>query len=447
MSEAQEIQIGEQQDAEVRREMGVYDDRALQQYVSDIGLRLARQSERPNLPWHFTIVDVPAINAFALPGGYVYVTRGILPFLDDEAQLASVLGHEIGHVTARHAAQQYSKSTGAELGVLLGSIFVPEVRPFGQLAETGVGVLMLKYGRDDELEADRLGVRYAARAGWDPDAMLRMLSTLARIEDATDDKGVPNWLSTHPSPDNRIARVQGAIQQAEATARAVNHDDYLRRIDGIVYGDNPEQGVVRGATFLHPRLRFALDFPDGWDVHNGQTQVAAKEPGVKAFMVLQPVARPAGGTIEAAALRSMQQAGFTALEGGATTIGGLNAFVATYQGTMQDLGRVGVRAAHIVYDGNMYLVAGVAPMPIYYRVEAIFSQSLRSFHPMTRGEAEGIRPSRLALYTARAGDTWPSIADRQGRGVIKPATLAIMNNHLPGEPPRPGERLKIVVSG
>src|SRR5438034_10468257 len=153
MSEDQEIQIGRQQDVEVRREMGVYGDRALQQYVSDIGLRLAQQSERPNLPWHFTIVDVPAINAFALPGGYIYITRGIMPFLDDEAELAGVLGHEIGHVTARHAAQQYSKSTGAELGVLLGSIFVPEIRPFGGLAETGLGLLMLKYSRDDELQA------------------------------------------------------------------------------------------------------------------------------------------------------------------------------------------------------------------------------------------------------------------------------------------------------
>ena len=131
MSEQQEMSIGQQQDAEVRRQMGVYDDRALQAYVSDIGLRLAHGSERPNLPWQFTIVDVPAINAFALPGGYIYITRGLLPFLGDEAELAGVLGHEIGHVTARHAAQQYSKSTGAELGVLLGSIFVPEVRPFG----------------------------------------------------------------------------------------------------------------------------------------------------------------------------------------------------------------------------------------------------------------------------------------------------------------------------
>ena len=447
MSEEEELQIGQQQDAEIRRGMGAYDDGALQQYIGDVGLRLARLSERPRLPWQFTIVDAPAINAFALPGGYIYVTRGILPFLDDEAQLAGVLGHEIGHVTARHAAQQYSKSMGADLGVLLGSLFVPEARPFGQLAESGLGVLMLKYGRDDELEADRLGVRYASRGGWDPDAMPRMLAMLARIEDATDKRGVPNWLSTHPSPANRIEQVQAAIQQADATTRAVNRDDYLRRIDGVVYGDNPEQGIVRRTTFLHPKLRFKMEFPDGWDVNNGQTQVVAKEPGVNAFMVLQPIAPSAGGTIEAAALRSMQQAGFTAVEGGATTINGLTAFVATYQGTMRDLGRVGVRAAHIVHDGRMYLVAGVAPMPIYYRVEATFSQSLRAFQPTTRAEVEGIRPSRVTLYTARAGDTWQSIADREGHGAIKPATLAIMNNRAPSEPPRAGERMKIVVSG
>ena len=162
LSEAQEIQIGQAQDAQVRKEMGVYADRELQQYVSDIGLRLAQMSERPTLPWHFTVVDVPAINAFALPGGYIYITRGIMPFLDNEAQLAGVIGHEIGHVTARHAAQQYSRSTGAELGLILGSILAPQTRPLAQLGQSGLGVLFLKYGRDDEVQADGLGVTYGS---------------------------------------------------------------------------------------------------------------------------------------------------------------------------------------------------------------------------------------------------------------------------------------------
>jgi predicted Zn-dependent protease len=179
MSEAQEIQIGQELDVEVQREMGVYGDRAIQAYVSDIAQRMAGVSERPRLPWQFTVVDVPAVNAFALPGGYIYLTRGILPYLDDEAELAGVLGHEIGHVTARHAAQAYTRATGTGLGVAIASIFVPAARPFGSLAETAVGVLFLKYGRDDELEADRLGARYEFQTGWDPAGVPDLLNTLA----------------------------------------------------------------------------------------------------------------------------------------------------------------------------------------------------------------------------------------------------------------------------
>jgi len=449
MSEEQELQIGQQQDTEIRREMGVYDDRALQEYVSGVGLRLAQQSERPNLPWHFTIVDAPAVNAFALPGGYIYITRGIMAFLDDEAQLACVLGHEIGHVTARHAAQQYSKATGAELGVLLGSIFVPEMRPFGGAAQSGLGVLMLKYSRDDELQADQLGVRYASRGGWDPAAMPRMLTTLGRMDEAADNKGTPNWLATHPAPENRVERIQGPVQQARSAESSFvsNRDDFVRRIDGLVYGDNPDQGVVRGNTFLHRKLRFAIDFPKGWDVNNGQTQVVAKEPGVNAFLVLQPVQRPAGRTIEDIALLSMQRAGFKTLDGGRTTINGLDAFVGNYQGTLRDLGRVRLRAAHIVHERDVYLTAGVAPIDLFDGVESAFSEALRSFRPMTRAEAEDVRPNRIGFYTARQGDTWQSIAERQGHGLAKATTLAIMNGHAVGDQPRTGERVKIVIPG
>jgi predicted Zn-dependent protease len=448
MSEQQEVAIGHQNDLEVRRTMGLYDDRALQEYISTTGLHLAQGSERPNLPWHFSIVDVPAINAFALPGGYIYITRGILPFLENESQLACVLGHEVGHVTARHASQQYTRTTGAGLGVLLGSIFVPAVRPLGQIAESTAGVLFLKYGRDDELQADQLGVRYASRGGWDPAGMPAMLTTLGRLDEATDNKGVPNWLSTHPAPENRVERVQAAVQQAsnESAARAgTDRNEYLGKVDGLVYGDNPDQGVVRGTSFLHPKLRLAADFPEGWDVSNSQSQVVAKQPGANVFIILQTVNRPAGRTIEETALRAMENAGFRAVAGGPATINGLDAFVGTYEGSLQGVGRVRVRAAHIVHNRSVFMMAGVAPADAYDRSEPALSSSIRSFRPLTPGEAESIHPNRINLYTAREGDSWQSIAERQGKGIVKPATLAIMNGHPVNEQPRAGERLKIVV--
>jgi predicted Zn-dependent protease len=449
MSEAQEIQIGQTQDVQVRKEMGVYRDQGLQEYVSTIGLKLARASERPNLPWHFTVVDSAAVNAFALPGGYIYVTRGIMPFLDSEAQLAGVLGHEIGHVTARHGAQQYSRAAGAQLGLIFGTILAPQTRPFAQLGESGLGLLFLKYGRDDEDQADGLGVRYTSLSGWDPAGVPQMLTTLARIEGASDEKGVPNWLSTHPAAEDRVQRVSAAVQRAETGADrfTTDRDGYLRRIDGLVYGDNPDQGVVRGARFLHAALRFTVDFPAGWEVNNGQAQVIAKEPGGRALVLLQIVDRPIGRNIQDVALRSMDAAGFRAVSGGRTYINNLDAYVGTYAGALQNLGRVLVRAAHAGLERDILLLAGIAPSDGYARAEPAFIRTIDSLKPLSRTEAEKIVPNRIDLYTARQGDTWQSIAEHQGGGVVKPTTLAIMNGHAVNDQPRAGERIKIVVAG
>ena len=451
MSEQQEIGIGQEMDSQIGREMGVYDNRDLQGYVDGVGQRLAQVSERPHLPWKFTVVDSPAINAFALPGGYIYLTRGIMPFLGDEAEMAGVLGHEIGHVTARHSAQQYSRATGAQLGLVLGGIFVPAVRQFGGLAETGLGLLFLKYGRDDELQADALGVRYTARSGWDPGGVAGMLGTLDRIADeSTDRRGVPNWLSTHPAPEDRVRQVQSVIAQARAettVSRAADREDYLRRIDGLIYGDNPEQGILRDNEFLHSALRFALEFPKGWQVVNSPSQVVGRAPGADVFLLLQLVERPVGRNIEQVALNAMEQAGFTAGGGNRTSLNGLEAFLGTYDGTIEELGRVRVRAAHIVHGKNIYMVAGFAPVQLFARVERELTAGVRSFRALTAAQAEAIRPDRIELYTARAGDTWESLAERYSRGAITPSTLAIMNGAADGEQPRSGQRLKIVVAG
>jgi predicted Zn-dependent protease len=447
MSEAEEQAVGRQADAEIRREMGVYDDPQLQRYVTDVGLRLAARSHRPRLPWTFTIVDSPAINAFALPGGYVYITRGILPYLDDESELAGVLGHEIGHVTARHAAQQYSKAMSGGIGLTILSIFVPQTAPFADLSSTGLSLLFLKYSRDAELEADRLGVEYAADTGWDPTGVPRFLTTLSRVS-ALSERGVPNWLSTHPQPEARVSGAEPvAAKFISATATERNRDQYIEQVNGVTVGDNPQDGVVRGNVFLHPMMRIGLEFPEGWDVVNSEASVMAREPGTDHYMLLQQVAQPRGKTLEDVARAAMRSAGYTEIEGGSDRLSGMNAYVGVYRGKVRDVGAVRMRAAHVEMGRQVFVVAGFAPDKEFDHVDALVQPAITSFRELTRDEAARIRPNRLGTYEVKAGDSWQSIAVRAGKSLVSANTLAIMNDHEVFDQPQAGERIKIVIEG
>lgn len=447
MSEGQEIALGKEADGQIRQEMGIVNDPALQQYVDRIARPLAQQSERPQLPWTFTVVDAPAVNAFALPGGYIYVTRGILAHLNSEAELAGVLGHEIGHVTARHSAAQYSKQTAGSLGLLLGQIFVPELRPFGQAAQQGLGLLFLKFGRDDELEADRLGAGYATTQGWDPAGVANMLETLGRLSEGTDRKGVPNWLSTHPMPADRVARLeeQVAALRSQATRDlAVNRAQYLQRIDGMMFGDNPREGVQRGNAFLHPDLRFRLEFPQGWQIQNTPQQVVAAPPGGGGYVFLQLV-QARGSRLQDVAAADLGQTGLQFVEGGETQVNGLPAFVGTFRGQTQEMGDVVLRAAWISHNNQVFRLAGLASTQNYRQLQQAVDGSVRSFQPLSAGEAERIRPNEIDLYTVRQGDSWESIANGPGNRLVPPQTLAIINGVSPQERPQPGDRVKIAV--
>lgn len=455
LSEAEEAAIGQQQDAEIRREMGVYNDRALEQYVNEIGQELARNSHRPNLPWTFTIVDSPAINAFALPGGYVYVTRGILAYLDDESELAGVLGHEIAHVTARHAAQAYTRQMQANLGLTVLSIFVPSTRPFTDLGASGLSVLFLRNGREAELEADRLGVEYGSSAGYDPSGVPRFLSTLARVS-ALSERGVPNWLSTHPDPGERVTKAEPVAGKfVSDNAKRVERDRYLDHIRGLVFGDNPKDGIVRGNEFVHPLLRIGVTFPEGWELTNTPQAVMAQEPGTDHYMVLQEVEQPrirrTSGTARAsvadAAVEAMRQAGYAVVDGAIQNINGNEAHVGLYRGTAKGTGKVLMRAAHIAVGRQMYVVAGFAPEQEFDLVDRDVKPAVQTFRQLSAQEAQRIQPNRLEFYTVRNNDSWQSIAARQGRGFVNAATLAIMNDHEVSVQPQPGDRIKIVVEG
>lgn len=446
LSEAEEIAIGQRGDAEIRREMGVYRDDELQRYVSGVGERLAAVSHRPSLPWTFTVLDSPAVNAFALPGGYVYVTRGLLSHLGDESELAGVLGHEVGHVTARHASQQYTRSAGGSIGVMLASIFIPGVAPFSDLASAGLGTLFLKYGRDDELESDRLGVEYASKAGWDPESVPRFLTTLSRL-DALSERGIPNWLSTHPDPGSRVVKAAPVAATFADGARERNRDDFLRRIDGMAFGDDPAEGVVQAHRFRHPDLRIAVDFPEGWEVQNSSDQVVAQPDGENVLMLMRAADTARGASLADGATRHMRGLGFRLENGAIEQVGGLDAFVGEYRGKARQVGNVRIRAAHLTVGRQVYMVAGVAPEADFARVSADFDTALRSFRQLTSSEAAQVRPNRVALYTTRTGDSWQSIAQRAGRGLVSATQLALMNGFAVNTQPAAGTRLKIVVEG
>jgi len=451
MSESEEIRVGGEADKELRAQMGVYGDPALQQYVTDVGMRLAASGQRPGLPWHFAVVDQADINAFALPGGYVYITRGLLAYLDTEAEMAGVLGHEIGHVNARHSAQGYTRSVTLMGGAALASILFPKAAPYAAGGAAGLSVLFLKYDRNQELQADRLGAEYAAKVGWTPLGMPGVLEVLSRLEAGTGKGGVPNWLSTHPRSDDRLARVDPSVQALLAAAPAAgwveNRDRYLRRVDGLVFGDDPREGLVRGNVFVHPDLRFQVAFPDGWTIDNGKTEVVATAPGdQKAAMVLRLVDQPASASLEDAAAEAMRKDGFELLRGDRSTVHGLPAFLGTYEATVEDVGIVRMQAAHVAIDGRLVMVGGMTPRSQYSTQRDTFASSIATFAPIGREDAARIRPNRLGFATVREGETWESIAKRTG-GLIKPRALAILNDVAPETPPVAGRRVKVVVAG
>ena len=457
MSESQEADLGRQADAQIRSEMGVYEEAGLPEYVAAVGNELAAASHRPDLPWQFTVIDSPVVNAFAVPGGYIYLTRGLLAHLNDEAELAGVLGHEIGHVTARHSVQAYSRAAGAQMGLLLGQIFVPAMRPrygapgLGAAAGQGLGLLFLKFGREDERQADRLGAEYAVASGWDPHGVGDMLTTLGRIADTSDRRGTPNWLATHPAPADRVAGVAGTVESLLAetdnlSALRVDRAGYLARIEGIVYGDNPEQGVVRGREFLHPALRFALEFPVGWEVHNGAEVVVAREPGQDRYMLLQ-IAEETGYDLQRTAERGMAGTGFVEVQGTTSEINGLDAYVGTYTQDVRGVGPMIARVAFIRSGSSVYLVGAFADADGYRLIEREVHDSLHSFRQLSRDEADRIRPNRVAVYGVQDGDTWQRIAQRVGAETVPAATLAIMNGYPVNEQPLPGDIVKIVQPG
>lgn len=447
MSAADEVRAGREADAEIRKEFGVYNNQALQQYVERVGQRVARTSHRGDLAYRFTVLDSPEINAFALPGGYVYVTRGMLAYLNTEAELAAVLGHEIGHVTARHAVQQQSAATAANLGIMLGSIFLPELR--SQAAQTLLGAvggsILSGYGREHELEADRLGAEYLARAGYNPQAMLRVIGILKDqeafdAEVARQEGRAPRryhgLFATHPRNDARLQQLVAEANRYAQGGREENPAAYLNSINGVIFGDSPEQGVVRNGKFLHEGLDFVLDFPDGWRVRNTPQRVSATSPAGDAL--IQMVLAQGRTSPQEVLRRGLRFDNTGSIQN--VMINDLPAALAT--GTVQ--GRP-VRAAAVDYRNRIYVLVGqTRSVDSFNRYRGLIDDTLRSFRPMQAAERRLARPLMLRTIAVRGNMSYAALAQGSPLGRNAEGYLRLINHHYPSGEPRPGEVIKIV---
>ena len=354
MSEEQEIAMGREADPQIIAQYGLYEDKALQDFITQKGKAMGAISHRPNLDYQFRIVDSDVINAFAVPGGYVYFTRGIMAHFNNEAEFAGVLGHEIGHIAARHSVEQQRNQILGQIGLIAGIVIAPDLAQFAEAASQGLGLLFLKFGRDAERESDRLGVEYSTKIGYDAHEMADFFTTLERQGQQNGQAELPNFLSTHPNPGERHVTVDKLAtewqQKQNATNLQVNRDAYLRRIEGLIYGEDPKGGYLENNVFYHPVLKFQFNTPSNWAYQNSPQQVQFMERNGKALFILTAAQ---GASLQEAANAALQKYSLRALESRQTTVNGLPALAVVADHVTQQQPQPTVRTLnYFIKQGN-----------------------------------------------------------------------------------------------
>ena len=395
-----EIEMGQQADESIIRSLGLHPDEGLQSYVSDLGLRLAEVSERPDLPWSFKVVDSPIVNAFALPGGYIYITRGMLQHLNSEAQLVAVLGHEIGHVTGRHSIEQMSRAQLAQVGMVVAAVASEDVRRYGAYAQQGLGLLFLKFGRDDESEADRLGIRYMTRIGYNPWEMESVFHTLEHVSGRSELSIFPDWLLSHPSPETRIDDIGKVIASLPQYSQQglVARTELLDHIDGTIYGDNPREGYFIGGDYYHADLKFRFSFPAGWTTRNEKSRALAISPEGTGIVMLSS---GQGATPEEAEEAFFAEKGVTR---GAPWIEGYRHFSAS-----SPEGSVSGIVGFIQHGDTVLEVSGFGRNGGLMRYRNQIEQAITSLRPLDDPYYLDVEPTRIELVEIDGTDAVPRV--------------------------------------
>jgi predicted Zn-dependent protease len=454
----QEVKEGADADKEITQQMGLYDNPRVQEYVQAVGRRVLAAStfSSPNTPemyrntqFTFRVLDTPVVNAFALPGGYVYVTRGLLSHVDNEAQLAVVIGHEIGHVAARHASQQARRSQWSKLGVIAGAIlgqavlgdkmpnFAQNVMSTGSQA---MQVFMLRYSREAENEADTLGVGYALNAGYAAEQSPRFFDALRRLA-AEEGSGLPTWMSSHPDPGNRADHVMALVNERRSgpAERFVGENEFLSHVDGMIVGEDPRQGFAQNGTFYHPTLHFQLPVAPSWKVDNQPTAVVFSEPNGRAVMGLRMA--PANRTHDAVA-QFVSENKVQVSASGDTVVNGLPASVVVGRATTQQ-GEVGVWDAFVEMEGKVYSLLGYAPAAQFEQMRPTFESIASGFSPLRDPRLASVQPARLRIVRADRPAPFAAFVPTSLPPNFTAESVAIMNQVGLNENVPPGVALKI----
>ena len=434
MSKSQEINMGKQYDPEIIKMYGLYEDQGLSSLLTSKGKAMANISHRPALDYQFRLLDSPVVNAFAVPGGYVYFTRGIMAHFNNEAEMAGVLGHEIGHITARHSAKQYSRQTLMQALMIGGLIFSPEFRNFADLANQGVGLLFLRFSRAHERESDKLGVQYSSELGYDAHEMAGFFSTLERLSGQAGGS-LPQFLSTHPDPGGRKDNVNNYVDELIANGEIdgnnlmVKRNEYLSKIEGLLYGVDPKQGFVENSKFYHPELKFVFDIPNGWRTNNTPSQVQLSPQNGKAVILFE---LEAGNNLASAADAVIDRNKIDVIERENVSVNGFPAVAIL--GEVNQTSQSGAPTAtlrvmtYLIKYGNfIYKVVGLSEKADFNGYFNNFKNTATSFKELTDQSKINKKPERIKIVTATGSTNLRSVLTQNGIPSERLNEFAILN--------------------
>lgn len=446
MSEAQEIALGAQHDPSIVASFGKYNDKKLQDFINAKGQQMVKVSHRPNLKFEFKVLDSPVVNAFALPGGYVYFTRGILAHFNNEAEFAGVLGHEIGHVTARHGVTQQTKQTLTQLGFMVGVIASKEFRQFADVAQQGMQLLFMKFSRSDESQSDELGVEYSTKIGYDAHEMADFFNTLRRMRGESSQQ-IPEFMSTHPDPGNRYDRVHELSDAAQKKAVRknfkVNRQQYLQLIDGIVYGEDPNQGYVDGNVFYHPELKFKYPVPSGWRTANSPLQVQHAPQDGKGLIIF--TAGDGSVSLEKTAQALVEQHKLQVISDRKVTVNGLPALKFIADQTNEQNGQVIRLMTYIIKYGKInYVFHGISTKVDFNSFSRLFENTFDGFSKLNDPSKINVKPERIKIQPVKADATLGNALKAYNMPAGRMNELSLINGLELNEKVMKGEYIKTI---